>query len=268
MHWDRDSRQSSTLVWPTTNGYKHHFRLKVADGGWEALACWQLLPISLQQQPRFPFKAPFWQTHASQPQIQQSVRLLSPGRPYPEQNRKLFPERVGQYCYITNLRGSPGSMQQQYRQGKTKSCGAAHAAKCHTNSFFRFPTVGWSHQSGGWTSSGIQHVSHHTCVCGTQVDARGLHGLTYKKSQPRHICHAMVNDIMWRAIKNSQVPASKEPVGLSREDCQTSRFRNFVTLGSWKTDGLGRNWTRYVPTIPPWQNLSKAGAAADNTAIV
>ena len=43
-----------------------------------------LLPIWLQLQSRFPFRMPFWQTNAPQPQIQQSVWLLPSGKPYPE----------------------------------------------------------------------------------------------------------------------------------------------------------------------------------------
>ena len=63
-------------------------------------------------------------------------------------------------------------------------------------------------------------VTFHTCVCGTQVDARDLHGLAFKKSKPRHIRHAMVNNIIWRAIMKAQVPASKEQVDMSREDAK------------------------------------------------
>ena len=76
--------------------------------------------------------------------------------------RKLLPENLGQYCYIKNLRGSPESMQQQFRQGETKSCrccSCRRLAKCNTNSVLRSPTAECCHQSGGWTSSGIHHVS-------------------------------------------------------------------------------------------------------------
>ena len=62
----------------------------------------------------------------------------------------------------------------------------------------------------------------HTCVCGTEVDARGLHGLACKKSGPRHIPHTIVDDIIWRAIKKAQISACKEPVDLSREGAKRS----------------------------------------------
>ena len=60
----------------------------------------------------------------------------------------------------------------------------------------------------------------HTCVCEGQVDALGLRGLACKKSTSRHIRHSMLNDILWRDVKKAQVPACKEPVGLSRIDAK------------------------------------------------
>ena len=52
----------------------------------------------------------------------------------------------------------------------------------------------------------------HTCVCGATVDARGLHGLVCHKSGPRHIRHSQLNDLIWRAVKKIQIPASKEHI--------------------------------------------------------
>ena len=58
----------------------------------------------------------------------------------------------------------------------------------------------------------------HTCICGNKVDARGLHGLSCRKSTQRHIRHSPVNDLIWRAVRKAQIPTFKEPVGLTRED--------------------------------------------------
>ena len=102
-HWDSDSRQSSTLVWPPTDGYKPHCRFKTADWWWEAIACWHLLPIWLQLQSRFPIKTSFWKTHAPQIQIQQSVRLLPSGRPYPEQKNRLIQKTASRQSRTTLL---------------------------------------------------------------------------------------------------------------------------------------------------------------------
>ena len=58
----------------------------------------------------------------------------------------------------------------------------------------------------------------HICVCGTMVDARGLHSLACRKCAPHHIRHSKLNDLICRAIKKAHIPASKEPIGLSRSD--------------------------------------------------
>jgi len=58
----------------------------------------------------------------------------------------------------------------------------------------------------------------HACVCGKAVGARGLHGLACRRNGPRHQRHSRLNDILWWAFKTAQVPAAKEPTGLSRDD--------------------------------------------------
>ena len=68
------------------------------------------------------------------------------------------------------------------------------------------------------TRLGARTCEPHTCPCGKEVDARGLHGLSCRKSAARHIRHAHLNDIIWSAVKRAQIPAVKEPVGLSRAD--------------------------------------------------
>ena len=68
------------------------------------------------------------------------------------------------------------------------------------------------------TRLGARVCEPHTCPCGKEVDARGLHGLSCRKSAARHIRHAHLNDIIWRAVKRAQIPAVTEPVGLSRDD--------------------------------------------------
>ena len=58
----------------------------------------------------------------------------------------------------------------------------------------------------------------HVCVCSETVDARGLHSLVCRKSRPRHIRHSSLNDLIWKAVKKTQIVASKEPIGLSKSD--------------------------------------------------
>jgi len=55
-------------------------------------------------------------------------------------------------------------------------------------------------------------------VCSKAVSARELHGLTCRRSGPRHQRHSQLNDILWRAFTRASVPAVKEPAGLSRDD--------------------------------------------------
>ena len=70
----------------------------------------------------------------------------------------------------------------------------------------------------------------HTCICGTAVDARGLHGLSCRKSFLRHIRNSQLNDFIRRAVKKTQIPATKEPTGVSRTDGKRS---DGATLISW-----------------------------------
>ena len=43
---------------------------------------------------------------------------------------------------------------------------------------------------------GSRTCQPHSCVCGAMVDAKGLHGLSCKRSAPRQIRHAQMNDII------------------------------------------------------------------------
>ena len=83
----------------------------------------------------------------------------------------------------------------------------------------------------------------HTCVCGAMVDARGLHGMACRKSAPRHVRHSQLNDILWRAVKKTQTPSNKEPVGLSRTD---GKCPDGAILVPW-TRGKPLAWDVTVP---------------------
>ena len=61
-------------------------------------------------------------------------------------------------------------------------------------------------------------VEPHTCVCGKQVDARGLHGLSCHKSAGRTTRHNFINDVIYRALNKAGVPSIKEPSGVLRSD--------------------------------------------------
>jgi len=56
----------------------------------------------------------------------------------------------------------------------------------------------------------------HACVCGTQVDACGMHAFVYKRAPGRIARHQALNDVVARAFVSAGVPVTKEPVGLAR----------------------------------------------------
>ena len=65
---------------------------------------------------------------------------------------------------------------------------------------------------------GLNICKPHTCPCGVNVDARGLHGLVCKYSAGRSTRHQQLNDLIWRALKRADIPSTKEPNGLLRGD--------------------------------------------------
>ena len=71
----------------------------------------------------------------------------------------------------------------------------------------------------------------HTCIYGKAVDAHGLHGLSCRKTAPRQH-HSQLNNIIWRAIKEAQMPAVKEPVSLMWDD---NKRPDGTTLVPWAT---------------------------------
>ena len=102
----------------------------------------------------------------------------------------------------------------------------------------------------------------HTCVCGGQVDARGLHGLACKKSTPRHNRHSMLNDLLWRAVKKAKVPACKEPVGLF---CIDAKRPDGATLVPWAR-GKPMAWDVTVPDIYAQSHVSDTSIQAETAA--
>lgn len=106
----------------------------------------------------------------------------------------------------------------------------------------------------------------HTCTCGSTVDARGLHGLSCRKSASRHIRHSQLNDLIWRALRTAKIPSAKEPIGLSRTD---GKRPDGVTLIPWAR-GRSLAWDVTVADTYASSHLdstaSTAGAAAETAA--
>ena len=58
----------------------------------------------------------------------------------------------------------------------------------------------------------------HTYPGGSLVSARDIHGLSCKMSAGSSTRHHQVNDLIWPALKRSDVSATKEPSGLLIDD--------------------------------------------------
>ena len=82
---------------------------------------------------------------------------------------------------------------------------------------------------------GLNICQPHPCPCGTQVDARGMHGLSCKLSSGRMTRHYRLKDLIRQALSRAGIPSSKEPSGLSTSD---SKRPDGMTLIPWQA---GRN---------------------------
>jgi hypothetical protein len=65
---------------------------------------------------------------------------------------------------------------------------------------------------------GAKLCEPHLCPCGADVDPLGTHGLACRRSSGRTTRHHVINDLVWRALTQADVPAIKEPAGLLRSD--------------------------------------------------
>ena len=116
------------------------------------------------------------------------------------------------------------------------------------------------------TRLGTRLCEPHTCPCGSLVDARGLHGLSCRRSAGRHARHSQLNDIIWRSLRRANIPASKEPLGLNRSD---GKRPDGVTLIPW-SHGKCLTWDVTVPDTMATSHIQATstapGAAADKAA--
>jgi hypothetical protein len=65
---------------------------------------------------------------------------------------------------------------------------------------------------------GAPVCSAHVCVCGAEVERSAQHALVCSKLKSRHARHRLGNDVILRALKSAETPATLEPLGLSRSD--------------------------------------------------
>ena len=104
----------------------------------------------------------------------------------------------------------------------------------------------------------------HTCMCGSKVDHRGLHGLSCKKTKGKYYRHREVNEVISRAINSAGIPCAMEPTGLSRT--ASNKRPDGITIIPWSY-GRCMTWDVTVPDTYAQSYLSKtsveASAAAD-----
>ena len=75
---------------------------------------------------------------------------------------------------------------------------------------------------------GLNICQPHPCSCGTQVDARGTHGLSCKLRSGRMARHHHLNDLIERALSRAGIFSSKEPSSLAKTDGKRSNGINLI----------------------------------------
>ena len=86
---------------------------------------------------------------------------------------------------------------------------------------------------------GLNLCEPHTCRCGAMVDARGLHSFVCKHAPGRTTRHHALNDVIFRAFSSASIPATKEPVGLTRLDGKRPGRSHTSTLVRRQTPDMG-----------------------------
>ena len=59
---------------------------------------------------------------------------------------------------------------------------------------------------------------HVCCHCGEQVDVKGTHGLSYRRSQVHYPRHASLNAVVKRNLDSAKITSQIEPNRMLRSD--------------------------------------------------
>jgi hypothetical protein len=113
---------------------------------------------------------------------------------------------------------------------------------------------------------GLPLCKPHRCICGVEVDERGLHGLSCLRGIGRLSRHNHINDIICRALTSAAMPVMKEPTGLIPG---TDLRPDGLTLIPWSS-GRCLTWdVTVIDTLAP-SNLNHSvhlsGSAAEAAA--
>lgn len=113
---------------------------------------------------------------------------------------------------------------------------------------------------------GAKLCEPHLCPCGATVNPEGTHGLACRRSAGRSSRHHTLNDLVCRALGRANVPAIKEPGGLTRSD---GKRPDGLTQIPWQA-GKCMTWDVTVTDTLAESYLhatsSSAGAAAEAAA--
>ena len=77
---------------------------------------------------------------------------------------------------------------------------------------------------------GAKLCDFHVCLCGTFVYSCGTHGLSCKRGSSKLTRHAIINNLVHRALVKARIPYTMEPTGLSRTD---GKRLDGLTLVPW-----------------------------------
>ena len=105
-------------------------------------------------------------------------------------------------------------------------------------------------------------VRPHRCVCGSEVDSSGHHGLACRRSAGRHRRHTLANDVLVRAVRAVEVHAELEPPRLLRGD---GKRPDGATLDPW-SGGRYLVWNFTCPDTLAPSHLRKSSQAAGSAA--
>ena len=86
---------------------------------------------------------------------------------------------------------------------------------------------------------GLELCQPHSCPCRAVKDARGLHGLSCKMNAGRSPRHFQINDLIFCTLKMADIPSTKEPKGLVRDDGKKTWWPYIDSMEGWETINLG-----------------------------
>ena len=109
---------------------------------------------------------------------------------------------------------------------------------------------------------GSKLCEEHQCPCGAPVDREGVHGLACRQSAGRSSRHYAINDLVYRALQRADIPATKEPAGLTRSD---GKRPDGLTLVPWQ-GGRSVTWDVTVTDTLAESYLNLTSAAAGGAA--